>query len=131
MGPATKAVNSAVQLVQCLGFVFNGQGAQWELISVYPTFGKQINEASRIVSDLGVGWSIVDELMRDQKSTRINEVDISRPSTVAIQLCLVDLLKSWNITPTAVTSHSSPHINEFSPPQYFYFPMLKTPLTKE
>lgn len=113
MGPATKAVNSAVQLVQCLGFVFNGQGAQWELISVYPTFGKQINEASRI------------------KSTRINEVDISRPSTVAIQLCLVDLLKSWNITPTAVTSHSSPHINEFSPPQYFYFPMLKTPLTKE
>jgi len=47
-----------------------------------------------------------DELMRDEKSTRINEVDISQPSTVAIQLCLVDLLKSWNITPAAVTSHS-------------------------
>lgn len=49
---------------------------------------------------------ILDELMRDEKSTRINEVDISQPSTVAIQLCLVDLLKSWNITPAAVTSHS-------------------------
>jgi acyl transferase domain-containing protein len=48
--------------------------------------------------------------MRDEHSTRINEVDLSQPSTVAVQLCLVDLLKSWDITPSAVTSHSSGEI---------------------
>jgi acyl transferase domain-containing protein/NADPH:quinone reductase-like Zn-dependent oxidoreductase len=56
------------------------------------------------------GVFFVDELMRDEKSTRINEVNLSQPSTVAIQLCLVDLLKSWCITPSAVTSHSSGEI---------------------
>jgi len=30
--------------------------------------------------------------------------------TVAVQLCLVDLLESWGITPSAVTSHSSGEI---------------------
>ena len=48
--------------------------------------------------------------MRDEHSTRVNEVDLSQPSTVAIQLCLVDLLRSWGITPSAVTSHSSGEI---------------------
>ncbi|EPE25381.1 Thiolase-like protein [Glarea lozoyensis ATCC 20868] len=113
--PATKAVNTTLKPVQRLGFVFNGQGAQWyamgrELILAYPTFGAQIREASEILSEYGAKWSLIDELMRDEKSTRINEVDISQPSTVAIQLCLVDLLKSWGITPAAVTSHSSGEI---------------------
>ncbi|EHK97214.1 putative Phthiocerol synthesis polyketide synthase type I PpsA [Glarea lozoyensis 74030] len=111
----TKAVNTTLKPVQRLGFVFNGQGAQWyamgrELILAYPTFGAQIREASEILSEYGAKWSLIDELMRDEKSTRINEVDISQPSTVAIQLCLVDLLKSWGITPAAVTSHSSGEI---------------------
>jgi acyl transferase domain-containing protein len=35
---------------------------------------------------------------------------VSQPISVAIQLCLVDLLRSWNITPSAVVSHSSGEI---------------------
>ncbi|TGO10240.1 hypothetical protein BTUL_0140g00070 [Botrytis tulipae] len=45
--------------------------------------------------------------MRDEETTRVHQFDISQPITVALQMALVDLLKSWDITPTAVTSHSS------------------------
>lgn len=48
--------------------------------------------------------------MRDKITTRVAEISLSQPISVAIQLCLVDLLESWNIVPTAVTSHSSGEI---------------------
>lgn len=51
-----------------------------------------------------------DELLRDEKSTRLSEVDFSQPISVALQLCLFDLLKAWGITPSAITSHSSGEI---------------------
>lgn len=98
-----------------LGFVFNGQGAQWyamgrELIPAYPVFGQAIQAADDILKDYGASWSLTEELMRDAKSTRVSEVHISQPISVAIQLCLVDLLRSWDITPSAVVSHSSGEI---------------------
>lgn len=37
-------------------------------------------------------------------------INISQPCTVALQMCLVDLLRSWGVEPTAVTSHSSGEI---------------------
>ena len=40
----------------------------------------------------------------------MNEIRLSQPLSVALQLCLVNLLRSWNITPSAVTSHSSGEI---------------------
>ncbi|OTB00237.1 hypothetical protein M426DRAFT_15697 [Hypoxylon sp. CI-4A] len=98
-----------------IGFVFNGQGAQWyamgrELITAYPIFGAAIHEAGRILKEYGARWSLYDELMRDEHSTRIGEINLSQPISVALQLCLVDLLKSWGITPSTVTSHSSGEI---------------------
>jgi malonyl CoA-acyl carrier protein transacylase len=48
--------------------------------------------------------------MRDAKSSRVHEIRLAQPISVALQLCLVDLLKSWDITPSAVTSHSSGEI---------------------
>lgn len=48
--------------------------------------------------------------MRDAVSTRVTETRLSQASSVAIQLCLVRLLESWNITPSAITSHSSGEI---------------------
>lgn len=48
--------------------------------------------------------------MRDEQSTRVVEIDLSQPVSVALQLCLVDLLRTWGITPSAVTSHSSGEI---------------------
>jgi acyl transferase domain-containing protein len=50
------------------------------------------------------------ELNRDKTSKRVSEVHLSQPISVAIQLGLVDLLRSWGITPSAITSHSSGEI---------------------
>ena len=48
--------------------------------------------------------------MRDAKSTRVHDTELSQPISVALQLCIVDLLTSWNVIPSAVTSHSSGEI---------------------
>ncbi|AEO67408.1 polyketide synthase [Thermothielavioides terrestris NRRL 8126] len=98
-----------------LGFVFNGQGAQWyamgrELIAAYPVFRRSLMAADAILRDYGATWSLREELMRDEKTTRVHEISISQPCSVALQLCLVDLLASWGITPSAVVSHSSGEI---------------------
>ncbi|KAI9879283.1 MAG: hypothetical protein M1830_009013 [Pleopsidium flavum] len=98
-----------------LGFVFTGQGAQWyamgrELIEAYPEFKAYLLEAEGYLKELGATWSLIDELMRDAETSRVNELTISMPLCVALQVSLVRLLRSWEITPTAVTSHSSGEI---------------------
>ncbi|KAI9776756.1 MAG: hypothetical protein M1839_009400 [Geoglossum umbratile] len=95
-----------------IGFVFSGQGAQWhamgrELVAAYPVFREALQEADGHLRGLGAPWSLIDELNRDEKTSRINEVIISLPSSVAIQLALVRLLQSWGIEPAGVTGHSS------------------------
>ncbi|PSR79890.1 polyketide synthase [Coniella lustricola] len=111
--PDRKPVRSTK--VPRLGFVFNGQGAQWhamgrELIKEYPVFRKSLLEADKILKNYGAKWSLHEELLRDDKATRVHEIRLSQPVSVALQLCLVDLLASWAIHPSAVTSHSSGEI---------------------
>lgn len=38
------------------------------------------------------------------------DINLSQPISVAVQVCLINLLGSWDIFPTAVTSHSSGEI---------------------
>ncbi|QKX60887.1 uncharacterized protein TRUGW13939_08033 [Talaromyces rugulosus] len=94
-----------------LGFVFNGQGAQWfgmgrELFA-YPVFRQAAEEADEIIRGFGAKWSLIEELMKDEASSRVHEAELSHVLCVALQLCLVKLLASWNIQPNAVVSHSS------------------------
>lgn len=54
-----------------LGFVFNGQGAQWhamgrELISVYPVFRASVQEADKYIKEFGAQWSLTGEFLHDQ-----------------------------------------------------------------
>ncbi|KAI1349028.1 polyketide synthase [Xylaria sp. FL0043] len=98
-----------------LGFVFNGQGAQWhamgrELVAAYPIYAASIQKADDILRGYGATWSLQEELLRDAQTTGVSDVDKSQAVTVALQLCLVDLLRSWGITAAAVTSHSSGEI---------------------
>lgn len=49
-----------------LGFVFNGQGAQWhamgrELISAYPVFRASVQEADQCIKEFGARWSLTGE----------------------------------------------------------------------
>lgn len=98
-----------------LGFIFTGQGAQWyamgrELYQQYPTFTASILQADACLTALGAEWSLIEELRRDVKTSRISEAHISQPSCTAVQLALVNLLRGWGLQPTAVAGHSSGEI---------------------
>ncbi|KAH8732058.1 hypothetical protein GQ44DRAFT_603510 [Phaeosphaeriaceae sp. PMI808] len=98
-----------------LGWVFTGQGAQWwamgrELYQQYPVYAAALDKASSHLSSIGATFSLLEELGKDEKSTRINLAHISQPACTAVQLALVELLFSWKIRPTAVVGHSSGEI---------------------
>ncbi|KAK6860906.1 hypothetical protein PG995_004542 [Apiospora arundinis] len=99
-----------------LGFVFSGQGAQWyamgrELLGIYPVFKDTLVRAEKCMYELGGTWSLLEELQRDETTTNVNEVLYSLPMSVAIQLALIELLKSWGVRPAGVTGHSSGEIS--------------------
>ncbi|KAF2209120.1 hypothetical protein CERZMDRAFT_70311 [Cercospora zeae-maydis SCOH1-5] len=100
-----------------IGFVFNGQGGQWhamgrELVEAYPAYRKSLHRADDILRQTyGAPWSLVEELSFDESNSRLHDIEISPPVTVAVQICLVDLLQSWGIVPCAVVSHSSGEIS--------------------
>ncbi|CAM1507801.1 Fc.00g046490.m01.CDS01 [Cosmosporella sp. VM-42] len=98
-----------------IGMVFTGQGAQWyamgrELITAYPLFKESIREADTYLRELGADWSLMGELHRDAKTSNVNGTGFSIPICTALQISLVRLLRSWGVTPAAVTSHSSGEI---------------------
>lgn len=98
-----------------LAYIFTGQGAQWwamgrELIEL-PVFGATLADCDKAMKGLGVSsWSIVEELRKPRKESRLDDVAISQPLCTAIQMALVDLYASWNIRPMCVAGNSSGEI---------------------
>ncbi|MCJ1283208.1 polyketide synthase [Xylographa opegraphella] len=96
-------------------FVFTGQGAQWyamgrELIATSTVFRKSLLDSGRILQELGTSWSLLDELLLDEASSRVGESEIGQPATTAIQIALVDLYASLAVSPDIVVGHSSGEI---------------------
>ncbi|KAK2011526.1 beta-ketoacyl synthase domain-containing protein [Colletotrichum eremochloae] len=96
-------------------FLFTGQGAQWhamglELTRDQPIFKESMLRSERILKQLGAEWNLIEELSRDEGSSRVGQAEISQPSTTAIQIALVDLLKSYHVFPDLVLGHSSGEI---------------------
>jgi acyl transferase domain-containing protein/thioesterase domain-containing protein/acyl carrier protein len=93
-----------------LVFVFSGQGPQWwamgrELLHASPVFRAKIDECDLLLRELA-GWSIVEELTRDEKSSRIQLTNIAQPAIFALQVALAALWESLGIRPAAVVGHS-------------------------
>ena len=96
-------------------FVFTGQGAQWptmgrELISSSPQFKKSLLHSSAILSRLGAPWDLLDELLSEEATSRLYESEIGQPTTTALQIGLVELLRSLGVAPNVVLGHSSGEI---------------------
>ena len=93
-----------------LAFVFSGQGPQWwamgrGLLNSNPTFRRSIEQADREFAKY-VSWSLLEELQRDESTSRMNETSIAQPSIFALQVALAAVWKSQGVHPTVVIGHS-------------------------
>jgi zearalenone synthase (highly reducing iterative type I polyketide synthase) len=98
-----------------VGFVFTGQGAQWAKMGWdlmrYPVFASSIHEADEhLTKCLHSSWSVVQELENEVGNSRLELAEFSQPLSTILQVALVDLLRSWQISPAAVVGHSSGEI---------------------
>lgn len=98
-----------------IGFIFTGQGAQWpkmglELMS-YTCFRESIETADQFLhAKCGCPWSVREELGKGKSTSQLHLASHSQTLCTVLQVALVDLAKTWNITPVAVAGHSSGEI---------------------
>ncbi|KAK7994506.1 hypothetical protein PG991_016094 [Apiospora marii] len=95
-----------------LSFVFTGQGAQYARMATgllhYPVFRQSLADCDTYLTTvLGSPWSVLAELDKETDASRVAEPALSQPLCTAIQIALVDLLRTWDIRPRAVVGHSS------------------------
>ncbi len=100
------------------GFVFTGQGAQYagmakELLFTSQNFRDTIRRLDSVLRSLPAthapNWTLEQTLL-DGANSLINKVTHSQPICTAVQIGLVNLLRSWGIQATFVVGHSSGEI---------------------
>lgn len=116
--PVEKGVRSKMtgSSVRILG-IFTGQGAQW------PTMSKSLLWQSSVYRDTirkldtalkgchpPCSWSLEEQIVAGKEVSRIHEAAVSQPLCTALQIALVDLLRSVGIGFHTVIGHSSGEI---------------------
>lgn len=98
-------------------FVFSGMGPQWwgmgqQLLREEPVYRAMIERCDALLSR-HADWSLIEEMTRDEASSRMNETQISQPANFALQVALFELWKSWGIEPSAIVGHSTGEVAAF------------------
>ncbi|KAI0545024.1 polyketide synthase [Xylaria curta] len=113
----TLGQNSASRIQRAnLGFIFNGQGAQWHAMGAklfdYSVFRTSIKYLDTLLQKLPLPpkWRINDVLRGQCDPATIHDPEIAQTVCTALQIGLVDLFDVWNICPTTVIGHSSGEI---------------------
>jgi amino acid adenylation domain-containing protein len=90
-------------------FVFPGFGSQWKGMGaglleeeVFLATLKKCDAEWRQYGD----WSIEKEIRKPAAQSRMEETLVGFPCGIAVEIALVELLKSWNIMPDGVIGHS-------------------------
>ncbi|KAI0383327.1 putative polyketide synthase [Hypomontagnella monticulosa] len=110
ISPPVKARKSPMRI----GFVFTGQGAQWctmgkELLA-YPFFKAELENASAFLQTLGCRWNVIEELLKTDEESCIDDPEYSQTLCTVLQVVIVDLLRRVGVHPSAVVGHSSGEI---------------------
>jgi acyl transferase domain-containing protein/acyl carrier protein len=95
---------------QKIAFVFTGQGPQWwamgrELLESDAVFRAKIAECDALFQQWG-DWSLIEELSRDEASSRMDQTAIAQPAIFALQVALAAWWRARGIEPAAVIGHS-------------------------
>ncbi|KAI1127334.1 putative polyketide synthase [Nemania abortiva] len=102
-----------------IAFVFNGQGSQYarmgkELFESNSVFQNTIRQMDQVIqklpSPLAPGWTLEETILGAPDRSQINHVSRSQPLCTALQIALVNMLRSWGIKPSVVIGHSSGEI---------------------
>ncbi len=93
-----------------VGFVMSGQGPQWwgmgrELIRTEPVLRQAMERCAAAMAPYA-RFDLLEELGRDEATTRVAETEVGQPAIFAMQIALSALWKSWGVTPSAITGHS-------------------------
>ncbi|MDA1354217.1 MAG: SDR family NAD(P)-dependent oxidoreductase [bacterium] len=91
-------------------FIFTGMGPQWyamgralyENNSVYKGVFDDISTAFYPIS----GWSLVDELAKNETESRIGETQIAQPANFAFQVALSETLAHYGVSADMMMGHS-------------------------
>ncbi|GAB2711524.1 SDR family NAD(P)-dependent oxidoreductase [Nocardia thraciensis] len=91
-------------------FVYSGMGPQWwamgrELLTVAGPGADIAREVDREFEKLS-GWSILDEMLRDEDGSRITRTEIAQPANFLLQAALTAELAASGIRPAVVVGHS-------------------------
>jgi acyl transferase domain-containing protein len=104
--------NQTTELV----YVFTGQGAQWQGMGrelfQYDIFAKTVAKADKYLTSLGADWSVLNELIFTNDTSRINQARFSQPLCTILQIALINLLSNWGLQPATVVGHSSGEIGK-------------------
>lgn len=97
-----------------LAFAFSGMGPQWwamgrQLFDSEPAYCNAIIKCDHILRPIA-GWSLIDELNKDENNTRIAQAELAHVANFAVQVALTSLWKSWGVVPDVVVGHSSGEI---------------------
>ncbi|MCG8475006.1 MAG: SDR family NAD(P)-dependent oxidoreductase [Cytophagales bacterium] len=93
-----------------IGFIYSGQGPQWfamgrQLIESDPEFRAIIHEIEGYFSEIA-SWSLLEEMSKDEESSKISDTRIAQPAIMAIQIALTELWKRYGVEPEGVVGHS-------------------------
>jgi len=91
-------------------FVFSGMGPQWwrmarDLLATDGPFAEAAAELDEAFADLS-GWSVIDELLRDESDSRVTSTEVAQPANFLVQVGLTAELAHYGVRPKAVVGHS-------------------------
>ncbi|MGH3723423.1 MAG: SDR family NAD(P)-dependent oxidoreductase [Mycobacterium sp.] len=91
-------------------FVFSGMGPQWwgmarSLLERPGAFREAAAEIDAVFQEVS-GWSVIAELLRSEKDSRVSHTEIAQPANFLVQAALAKHLQQFGIRPVAVVGHS-------------------------